>query len=62
MEEREPVWSKRELGWTPYTYEGEAEEIARAKVINLSAAKFETRVHTYANLEETVITYTTDPN
>lgn len=62
LEEREPVWSKRELGWTPYTYEGEAEEIARAKVINLSAAKFETRVHTYANLEETVITYTTDPN
>ena len=61
LEERGDVWSKTEKGWIPYTYAGEAQEISAAKVINLAASKIATRTHTYANLDETVTTYTTDP-
>jgi len=62
LEEREPVWSKKEKGWTPYTYEGETQEIQNAKVINLDASKIETITHVYKNLEQKVTTYTTDPD
>ena len=62
LEEREPVWSKTEKGWVPYTYAGEAAEIANAKAINLAASNIEKKTHVYSNLDETVTTYTTDPN
>lgn len=62
LEEREPVWSKKEKGWTPYTYEGETQEIQNAKVINLDSSKIETVTHVYKNLEQKVTTYTTNPD
>lgn len=62
LEEKEAVWSKTEKGWIPYTYDGEAQEIQSAKVLDLTASKIATRTQVYSNPEEAVTTYTTDPN
>ena len=62
LEEREPVWSKAEKGWVPYTYEGESQEIMNAKVIDLNASQIETRTHNYSYMDQKVTTYTTDPD
>lgn len=53
-------WSKE--GKTPYTYDGEADEIASAQTFNLAKEAFgEPANHASAYDDESVTTYTTDP-
>ena len=54
-------WSKE--GQTPYTYEGEADEIAAAQTVALTKEAFGEPVNNASPYdEERVTTYTTDPN
>ncbi|WP_052446596.1 glycoside hydrolase family 3 protein [Candidatus Soleaferrea massiliensis] len=60
-EENLTEWSKE--GETPYTYAGEAQEIADAPVFTLKSADFPAAPNNASAYDdETVNTYTTDPN
>lgn len=61
LEQRESVWTKSGKGWTPYTYAGEAAEIASAPVIGIGPENFVT-INNATLDDDTATTLTTDPS